>query len=69
VLGALGVRYDPVSGAYEVPDEATIRDVLERVDASAFTAATGAWLPAIPDDGDPVAGVMHLLLGLGLILP
>jgi predicted transposase YbfD/YdcC len=44
VLSALDVRYDPLSRAHEVPDEATIRDVLERLDASAFTAATGAWL-------------------------
>jgi hypothetical protein len=44
VLQTLSVRYDPLSRAYEVLDEATIRDVLERLDASAFTAATGAWL-------------------------
>jgi hypothetical protein len=42
VLDAPGVRYDPLSCVHEVPDEATIRDVLERVDATAFTAATGA---------------------------
>jgi hypothetical protein len=42
VLDVLGIRYDPLSCVFEVPDEATIRDVLERLDAAAFTAATGA---------------------------
>lgn len=47
VLSALGVRYDPLSRAHQVPDEATLRDVLERLDAGAFTAATGAWLTSL----------------------
>jgi predicted transposase YbfD/YdcC len=47
VLAALGIRYDLLSRVYEVPDEATIRDVLERLDAAAFTAATGAWLTGL----------------------
>jgi hypothetical protein len=42
VLDVLGIRYDPLSRVHQVPDEATIRDVLERLDAAAFTAATGA---------------------------
>jgi predicted transposase YbfD/YdcC len=44
VLDVLGVRFDPLSRVHQVPDEATIRAVLERLDATAFTAATGAWL-------------------------
>ena len=47
VLSALGVRYDPLARVHQVPDEATIRDVLERLDATAFTAATGAWLTSL----------------------
>ncbi|MFL6115487.1 MAG: transposase family protein [Catenulispora sp.] len=49
VLKTLGVRYDPLRCVFEVPDEATIRDVLERVDAVAFTAATGAWLTGLAE--------------------
>lgn len=40
----LGIRYNHFSRVHEVPDEATIRDLLERVDPAALTAATGAWL-------------------------
>jgi predicted transposase YbfD/YdcC len=43
-LRALQVRFDPLSRRFEVPDEATFREVLERLDASAFAAAAGAWL-------------------------
>ncbi|MFB4306885.1 ISAs1 family transposase [Actinomadura sp. GTD37] len=54
---ALGVRYDPLSRAHQAPDEATIRDVL---DATAFTAATGAWLTSLTqvqaDTGQAAAG-------------
>ena len=58
VLDALGIRYDPLSRVHEVPDEATIRDVLERLDATAFTAATGAWLKGLSDvRADPGQGV------------
>ena len=60
VLSALGVRYDPLSRVHQVPDEATIRDVLERLDAGAFTAATGAWLTGLTqaqaDTGQAAAG-------------
>jgi predicted transposase YbfD/YdcC len=49
VLDVLGVRYDPLSRVHQVPDEATIRGVLERLGATAFTAATGAWLTALSD--------------------
>ena len=44
VLAALGVRRDPLTGRFEPPDEATIRRVLEAVDASALDAAVGSWL-------------------------
>jgi hypothetical protein len=43
VLDTLGIRYNRFVRAHEVPDEATLRDVLERLDAVAFAAATGAW--------------------------
>lgn len=41
---ALGVRRDPLTGSYDVPDEATIRRVLGRVDPDQLDAAVGAWL-------------------------
>ena len=44
VLAALGVRRDPLTGRFEPPDEATIRRVLETVDAAALDAAVGSWL-------------------------
>ncbi|WP_207939021.1 transposase family protein [Actinomadura darangshiensis] len=43
VAAALGIRHDPLSRMYRVPDEATIRDVLERLDATAFTEEAGPW--------------------------
>jgi predicted transposase YbfD/YdcC len=46
VLGALGIRRDPLTGRFNPPDEATIRRVLERIDAGAFDAAVGSWLAA-----------------------
>jgi predicted transposase YbfD/YdcC len=46
VLAALGVRYDPLVGCFRPPDEATIRRVLEAVDATAVEAAVGSWLAA-----------------------
>jgi len=44
VLAALGIRHDRLAGRFEPPDEATIRQVLETVDAAAFEAAVGSWL-------------------------
>jgi predicted transposase YbfD/YdcC len=44
VLAALGIRRDPLAGRFEPPSEATIRRVLETVDAAAFEAAVGSWL-------------------------
>jgi predicted transposase YbfD/YdcC len=46
VLARLGVRHDPLARRFEPPDEATIRRVLETVDASALDAAVGSWLAA-----------------------
>jgi predicted transposase YbfD/YdcC len=46
VLAALGVRYDPLARRFCPPDEATIRRVLEAVDATALEAAVGSWLAA-----------------------
>jgi hypothetical protein len=44
VLALLGVRRDRLAGRFEPPDEATIRRVLESVDAAALDAAVGSWL-------------------------
>jgi len=46
VLAALGVRRDPLTGRFEPPDEATIRRVLERIDAGALDSVVGSWLGA-----------------------
>jgi len=54
VLAALGVRYDPLAGCFQPPDEATFRRVLEAVDAAALEAAVGSWLAArLPADRLP----------------
>jgi hypothetical protein len=44
VLAALGVRRDPLTGAFRPPAEATVRRVLARVDPDALDQAIGAWL-------------------------
>jgi predicted transposase YbfD/YdcC len=46
VLASLGIRRDPLTRRFEPPDEATIRRVLESVDAAALEAAVGSWLAA-----------------------
>ena len=46
VLDSLGIRRDPLTRRLEPPDEATIRRVLEAVDAAALDAAVGSWLGA-----------------------
>lgn len=53
VLGALGVRYDPLARRFQPPDEATFRRVLEAVDAAALEAAVGSWLDARLRAGRP----------------
>jgi len=55
VLASRGVRYDPMAGRSGPPDEATIRRVLESLDADALDAAVGSWLSARPGHS-PVAG-------------
>jgi hypothetical protein len=44
--GRTGVRYEPLAHRFKPPDEATIRRVLESVDAAALEAAVGSWLAA-----------------------
>lgn len=44
VLASLGVRRDPLARRFRPPDQATIRWVLEAVDAAALDAAVGSWL-------------------------
>jgi hypothetical protein len=46
VLAALGVRRDPLTGAWRPPAEATVRRVLARIDPDALDRAIGAWLAA-----------------------
>ncbi|WP_344398171.1 ISAs1 family transposase, partial [Actinomadura alba] len=43
VWAAFGVRRDPLTRKFESPDEATIRRVVEDVDADALDAAIGSW--------------------------
>ena len=47
VLASLGVRRDPLTRRFEPPDEATIRRVLEAVDAAALDTAVGSWLAGL----------------------
>jgi predicted transposase YbfD/YdcC len=56
VLAALGVRYDPLAGCFQPPDEATFRRVLEALDAAALEAAVGSWLAARLQAGLPPPG-------------
>jgi hypothetical protein len=44
VLAALGVRRDPLTGAWRPPAEATVRRVLARVDPDALDLVIGRWL-------------------------
>jgi predicted transposase YbfD/YdcC len=46
VWAAFGVRCDPLTRRFEPPDEATIRRVVEGVDADALDTAIGSWLSA-----------------------
>ena len=74
VLACLGVRRDPPTGGFEPRDEATIRQILEAVDAAALDAAVGSWLAtqlragnqgqgrrprAVAVDGEAVRGTRH----------
>jgi predicted transposase YbfD/YdcC len=44
VLAALGARHDSRRGVYRAPGEATVRRVLQAVDADAVDTAIGTWL-------------------------
>ena len=55
VLASLGVRRDPLARRFRPPDEATIRWVLEAVDAAALDAAVGSWLAGRLRDADQYA--------------
>src|SRR5215217_1021410 len=44
VLAALGVRRDPLTGAWQPPGEATVRRVLARIDPDALDQVIGLWL-------------------------
>jgi predicted transposase YbfD/YdcC len=48
VLAALGIRRDPLTGAWQPPAEATVRRVLARIDPDALDRAIGAWLASQP---------------------
>ena len=53
VLAALGVRRDPLTGAWRPPAEATVRRVLARVDPDALDRVIGAWLAGQPPPTRP----------------
>jgi predicted transposase YbfD/YdcC len=68
VLGALGVRFDPLGGCFRPPGEATIRRVLGSVDAGELDAAVTSWLASTSDrpgrravavDGKALRGTRH----------
>ncbi|MGW1675838.1 transposase family protein [Saccharopolyspora sp. NPDC002376] len=55
VLALLGVRRQPRTGGLQVPDEATIRRVLTRLDGDNLDSAISVWLRAHPG-GEADAG-------------
>jgi hypothetical protein len=46
VPACLGIRRDPLTRQFEPPGEATIRRILEAVDAAVLDTEVGAWLSA-----------------------
>ena len=67
-LAALGIRFDPLAGRFRPPGEATIRRVLESVDAAHLDAAITSWLAspaavtgrrAVAVDGKALRGTRH----------
>lgn len=56
VMAALKVRRDPLSGAWQPPDESTLRRVLEHIDAEALDAAVCSWLAARAAAGSAATG-------------
>jgi predicted transposase YbfD/YdcC len=66
LLEALQIRFNPLARRFEIPDEATFRDVLERLNAPAFAAAVGAWLGELAEVRDAagrVAGARPVVAG------
>jgi predicted transposase YbfD/YdcC len=61
VLAAFGVRCDRLTGRFEPPGEATIRRVLQDVDAGALDTAIGSWLTVALEarDSNEPAGAGH----------
>jgi hypothetical protein len=55
VLRAMGARFDRTRKVFVAPDEATVRRVLQAVDADALDAAISAWLHARSDGNAPDA--------------
>ena len=59
VLAALGVRRDPLTGAFRPPAEATVRRLLARVDPDVLDQVIGRWLadqqPPVPTTRPPPA--------------
>jgi predicted transposase YbfD/YdcC len=53
VLAALGVRRDPLTGAFTPPAEATVRRVLARIDPAALDQVIGRWLADQPPPARP----------------
>jgi hypothetical protein len=47
VLAALGVRFDPLERRFWPPGEATVRRILEAVDAAQLDAAVTSWLASM----------------------
>ena len=58
----LGIRRDPLTRQFQPPDEATIRRVLEAVDAEALDKAAGVW-PTARLERHPGAGEGTVLCG------
>jgi DDE_Tnp_1-associated/Transposase DDE domain len=56
VLASLGIRRDPLTRRFEPPGEATIRRVLESVDAAVLGRQVGAWLSARVQAAGPQTG-------------
>ncbi|MGW0806047.1 transposase family protein [Nonomuraea sp. NPDC002799] len=51
VLVGLGIRWNPLRCAHEVPDESTLRVLLEALDATAFAAVCGSRLADLRPPG------------------
>jgi len=56
VLASLGIRRDPLTRRFKPPGEATIRRILEAVDAAVLDTEVGAWLSARVQAAHPPTG-------------